>query len=277
MLFEAYRLARREGNLKHAHYLIQRHILMLTGASEGENAIDELNSSQEISNIEKLRIMRELAKLYTSRGQAAPAIELLSASVVNYCHSQRGAMTTGGLGSGSELTARSLLAIVKWMQTDSRLLQAAWSDEYETAARLKQLLVSEYECRKSNLGLYMTSGMIDSFELFKPDESVARFDKHEYSIGQLLHLATMHCSDLAKGWWSLAGWCYRIGRKNLEALRYLHTPFTCTPCIHAFLTPHSATGTAELLDHEQKQVDNIIGSVSPNTPAYNHDNPPVYS
>ncbi len=219
VLFEAYRLARQEGNLKHAHYLIQRHILSLIGDKDGVDAIDELNTSTHVSHIEKLRIMRELAKLYTSRGQSAPAIELLSGSVVNYCQSQRGAKTSGGLGSGSELSARSLLSIVKWMQSDSRLMQTAWTAEYESSSRLQHLLTAETECRMSRMGLYKTASLSDSHELFKPDESVARFDKHEYSIGQLLHLATIHCPDLAKGWWSLAGWCYRIGRKNLEALR----------------------------------------------------------
>ena len=72
-------------------------------------------------------------------------------------------------------------------------------------------------------------------------KSLIRFDKHEYGIGQLLHLATIHCPTLAKAWWLLAGWCYRIGRKNLEAL--------------------SSTGTAELLTHEQREVDQILGKV----------------
>ncbi len=70
---------------------------------------------------------------------------------------------------------------------------------------------------------------------------IIRFDKHEYGIGQLFHLATIYCPALAKGWWQLAGWCYRIGRKNLEAL--------------------SSTGTAELLQHEQKEVDKILGPI----------------
>lgn len=229
VLFEAYRLARREGNLKHAHYLIQKHILSLTGDSEGTDPIEELNTSTHISHIEKLRIMRELAKLYTSRGQAAPAIELLSGSVVSYCQTQKGAKTSGGLGSGSELSARSLLSIVKWMQADSRLMLTAWSLEYESASRLQHLLTAEKECRAVRLGLYKSATTSDSHELFEPDESVARFDKHEYSIGQLLHLATIHCPDLAKGWWSLAGWCYRIGRKNLEALRCVFYMYSIGP------------------------------------------------
>ena len=40
----------------------------------------------------------------------------------------------------------------------------------------------------------------------------------------------------------LAGWCYRISRKNLEAL--------------------SSSGTANLLHHEQKDVDIVLGDVS---------------
>ena len=47
---------------------------------------------------------------------------------------------------------------------------------------------------------------------------------------------------LDKAWWQLAGWCYRIGRKNLEAL--------------------SSSGTANLLHHEQKEVDIVLGDVS---------------
>ena len=61
-------------------------------------------------------------------------------------------------------------------------------------------------------------------------------------MGQLHHLATIHFPMLAKAWWQLAGWCYRIGRKNLEAL--------------------SSSGTANLLHHEQKEVDIVLGDVS---------------
>ena len=191
----------------------------LTG--ETENATDVLNCSKDIAPLDKLRVMRELAKLYASKGQSAPAIDLLTSSVVNYYHKQQGMKTTGPLGSGSELAARSLLVMVKWMQSDTRLMQAVWSPEYDTSQKLSMLLDAEYECRKIRMGLYKSASTSESYELFQPDESVARFDKHEYSMGQLLHLSTMYCPDLAKGWWSLAGWCYRIGRKNLEALRYV--------------------------------------------------------
>lgn len=182
--------------------------------------------------------MREFAKLHTCKGQPAPGTDVLSTAVVNYCQSQRGTKTTGPLGTGSELTARSLLTIVKWLQTDSRLMQSVWSMEHEAGRKLQSLLGAEYECRRSHMGLYQSDSPVESHDLFKPDESVARFDKHEYAIGQLLHLAAMQCPDLAKGWWCLAGWCYRIGRKNLEALRSVVSCSQWRPspvCLHKSL------------------------------------------
>ena len=111
--------------------------------------------------------------------------------------------------------------MVKWVQTDSRLMQSIWSTGHDTGHRLQSLLTTENECRRDRIGLYESASPSESSDLFRPDESVARFDKNEYAIGQLLHLATIHCPSLAKAWWSLAGWCYRIGRKNLEALMYV--------------------------------------------------------
>ena len=216
MMLESYRLARNQGNLKHAQSLIQQQLLEMTG--KRENQVEALSASTSVPSTKKLKIMRELAKLYASRGQPALGIDLLTNSIINYCQSQRGAGLSGPLGSGSELAARSLLVMVKWMQSDSRLMQAMWT-ENNTSQTMSLLLLSELECRKASGGLYESASSCESYALFEPDESVARFDKHEYYMGQLLHLATMHCPDLAKGWWSLAGWCYRIGRKNLEALR----------------------------------------------------------
>ena len=217
MMLESYRLARNQGNLKHAQSLIEQQILELTG--ERDNPIKALSASIDIPSTKKLRIMRELAKLYASRGQPAHGIDLLTNSIVSYCKRQHGTRIRGPLGSGSELAARSLLVMVKWLQSDSRLMQAVWSTEYDISQKMSLLLSSELECRKANAGLYESASVHESYTLFQPEESVAKFDKHEYSMGQLLHLATMYCPELAKAWWSLAGWCYRIGRKNLEALR----------------------------------------------------------
>jgi len=228
MMLESYRLARNLGNLKHAQNLIQQQILDLTG--EHENPIDALATSAKVPENKKLRILRELAKLYAARGQPTVGIGFLTDSIVGYSnHVQQATGTLGGgagkvtgpLGSGCELAARSLLVMVKWMQGDSRVMQTVWSSEFASSPGISILLKTELEYRKMGGGLYeaAASSNNESYKLFQPDESVARFEKHEYSLGQLLHLTTMYCPELAKAWWSLAGWCYRIGRKNLEALR----------------------------------------------------------
>jgi len=236
LLLEAYRLARKQGNLKHAKYLIHKQILNLTGAEDAgseiklTDAVEQLNASSRIPAIEKLRVMRELSKMRNSQGQSTSGIDLLSLSLVNYCYSQKGVESTGLLRSGNDLTARSLLTVVKWLQADSRLMQTIWTVDLETGHRLQSLLDAEYECRRSGMGLYQSTSATESFDLFRPDESVARFDKHEYAVGQLLHLSTIHSPELAKAWWSLAGWCYRIGRKNLEALGCVHV-YVCMTCV----------------------------------------------
>lgn len=227
LLLETYRVARKQGNIKHAKMLVQQQILEQTDDSTMRpdlnlrDAMERMNASTEVSAIDKLRIMRELAKLHAFRGQASSGIELMSSAVVNYTVAEEagGQAVSSDGNMGSELTSRSLLSIVKWLQTDSRLLQSVWSSEHDTGRRLQTLLRTEYDCRRNGCGLYKSS-LMESFELFKPDDSVTRFEKHEYAIGQMLHLATVHCPSLAKAWWALAGWCYRIGRKNLEALRY---------------------------------------------------------
>ena len=226
LLLETYRLARKQGNIKNAKLLVQRQIQELTEDTaistelNLRDAMERMNSSDRVNPLEKLRIMRELAKLHAFRGQAGPGIDLMSTAIVNYTSEDEvaGQSIASNGNTGSELISRSLLSVVKWLQMDSRLLQSVWSSEHETGRRLQLLLRNEYDYRRSGFGLYKSS-LAESFELFKPDDSVTRFDKHEYAVGQILHLSTVHCPSLAKGWWSLAGWCYRIGRKNLEALR----------------------------------------------------------
>ena len=237
LLLETYRLARKQGNIKHAKMLVQQQIYEQTEETSLHldlnlrDAMECMNTSSKITVLEKLFIMRELAKLHAFRGQASAGIDLMSLAVVNYTASDDvGSSSKGGSSdgnTGSELTSRSLLSIVKWLQTDSRLLQSVWSSEHDIGRRLQALLRTEYDCRRNGRGLYESS-LRESFELFKPDDSVTRFEKHEYAIGQMLHLATIHCPSLAKAWWALAGWCYRIGRKNLEALRYSGEPMHIT-------------------------------------------------
>eukprot|EP00731_Ephydatia_muelleri_P029201 Em0020g845a len=250
LLLETYRLARKQGNLNYAQLLIQRHILELNKETRQDmplaQAVDRLSLSTAVSPFDKLCVLSELAKLNVYRNQVLLAVGHLVTTTLGCCQAQTTACTLLGRGSrgGVELVSRSLLNLVKWFQLDSRLSQSAWSSEFEGSRSLQSLLAMEYEQRKKGLGLYgLSSSPSRAYELFKPDESVARFEKFEYANGQLLHLATIQCPDLAKAWWQLAGWCYRIGRKNLEAV--------------------SGTGTAQLLDQEKREVDMILGDLVP--------------
>ena len=42
-------------------------------------------------------------------------------------------------------------------------------------------------------------------------------------IGQILHLSTMECPTLSKSWFTLAGWCYKWGRKSVDNARLVST------------------------------------------------------
>lgn len=217
LLLESIRLARLQNNQKRALSLMWHHILTLIGehdiiAINQASALQQFNSADNINMLDRLRVQRELAKLYFSTSKLPEAIEMMALSVVTFCEAQdcEGSRC-------SELTARSLLSLVKWLQTDSRLLQTVWKQSLPSGHYLHTIILQEEDCRQRGMGLYKMESDTNSSDLFAPKES--RFDRYEFSIGQLLHLATIFSPMLAKSWWSLAGWCYRIGRKNLEALR----------------------------------------------------------
>lgn len=218
LLLESVRLARLQNNQKRAYTLMWRHILTLIGEPDVTSinqaiALQQFNNSDNIGLLDRLRVQRELAKLHFSTSKLQEAIEMMALSVVTYCTEQ------DHEGSHcSELAARSLLSLVKWLQTDSRFLQSAWKQSLHSGNYLHSIILQEEECRQQGMGLYKMESDLSSSDLFAPKES--RFDRYEFAIGQLLHLATIFSPMLAKSWWSLAGWCYRIGRKNLEALRY---------------------------------------------------------
>lgn len=218
LLLESVRLGRLQNNQKRAYALMWRHIVTLIGESDVTNqnlALQQFNAASNIAMLDRLRVQRELGKLHFSMSKLQEAIEMMALSVVTYCSNQDSA------GSQcSELAARSLLSLVKWLQTDTRLLQSVWKQSLPSGQYLHSIILQEEACRQQGMGLYKMESDLTSSDLFAPKES--RFDRYEFAIGQLLHLATIFSPMLAKSWWSLAGWCYRIGRKNLEALRYLN-------------------------------------------------------
>jgi PI-3-kinase-related kinase SMG-1 len=250
MLLESIRLARRQENYKLAKILLRKHILHLTKESSSltqdtdlSSCVLHLNSSSAVSSEDKLKVMRELSKLNACSGQLPQAIETLTVSITSFSDglvdtsSKRlgaiGAIRRGSL-EGNELVSRSLLSVVKWLQTDTRLLQTIWKGDNPVMQNLQTLLHMEEEVRSDGLGLFVKDQ--GNWDLFAPEES--KYERHEFAMGQLLHLAAVHAPNLAKAWWNLAGWCYRIGRKHLEAV--------------------SSSGTAELKEYERKNVIQIV-------------------
>lgn len=193
LLLGAYRLARKHNNLKLGESLIRRHIQSLVGGSQSghemelASAIDGMSSSVRITATEKFHVMRELAKLYSCLGQVGHAVDSLATSIVTLCHAQKEGeerdMASRFYVPGSEATGRGILTLIKWLQSDSRLLQSVWNPEFETGRKLQSLLDSEYEYRCSRLGLYQSSDSSESYELFEPDNSVARWVELGLSLG----------------------------------------------------------------------------------------------
>lgn len=232
ILLESVRLARSQQNFKLAHMLLRRHIRQLTeGAGDSQSsdtdfslAIQNMNASPRVTAEEKLKVMRELSKLKACSGQLPQAIETLAMSITAFStNAADGIMKRGSAGSiiaqgspeGNELSARSFLSIFKWLHSDSRVVQSMWKSDTPVIQELNTLFHMEEEVRSEGAGLF--EGDQESWNLFVLEDS--KFERHEFAMGQLLHLATVYAPKLAKSWWNLAGWCYRIGRKNLEAIR----------------------------------------------------------
>ena len=203
LLLEAYRLARKHNNLKLARMLIQKHIQGLaepltlhSGSTSGgggglsasdssglSGALEGMHSSIVITSKEKFRNMRELSKLYACLGQTSDAVDSLTTSISTFCETES---NKGGGVTGNELTGRGLLTLVKWLQSDSRLLGTLWRPEFETGRKLESLLTQEILCRQNRMGLYLNSDPEEASELFQPDCSVARYVSiTQYSLTDL--------------------------------------------------------------------------------------------
>ena len=181
-MVEAYRLARKHGNLKLATSLIQNHIFNLVevdsemselGLSE---AVEALRSSKNISPEQRFLVMRDLSKLFATLQQNNRAVDTLATSMGIYCEALKNqSKSNGSVGVlNNEMIGRSLLTLVKWLQSDPRLLALLWRTDFDMGRKLDLLLTQEVECRRNRMGLYKNSESSEAWELFQPDESVAR-------------------------------------------------------------------------------------------------------
>lgn len=66
-----------------------------------------------------------------------------------------------------------------------------------------------YSYRKSFFRLFSVISIADS----------AIVNETDSLIGRLLNLSTVECPTLSKAWFTLAGWCYKWGRKSVDNAR----------------------------------------------------------
>ncbi len=179
LMEEAYRLARKHGNLKLATSLIIGHIYSLIDSDYEPteiglpSAVDTLKQCKKITPQGRFQVMRDLSKLFVSLQQNNQAVDTLATSMSEYC-STLGEVSQS-VSTSNEMVGRSLLTLVKWLQSDSRLLALLWRTDFEMGKKLDTLLMQEVECRKKGMGLYNGDGSSRAWELFQPDESVARY------------------------------------------------------------------------------------------------------
>ncbi|OWF37806.1 serine/threonine-protein kinase SMG1-like [Mizuhopecten yessoensis] len=180
------------------------------------------------SQLDILKVEREGAKLLHSIGQNKDSINILSSSVVGYICSdlQVDLKDKVTLTSCSELSARSLLTLVKWLQIDYKMLVSVAGQLKLTGAsedkvkdsnvsalvhNLNLLLETEERGAKKKLGLVLE----DSDQELRIGDNPILSDIDSV-VGRILHLGTMESATLSKAWFSLASWCYKWGRKAVD-------------------------------------------------------------
>ena len=177
LMKEAYRLARKHGNLKLATSLLEGHICSLTNETSEiglSSAVEALKQCKTIDSQQRFQVMRDLSKLFVTLQQNNQAVDTLASSMGVYCDTLKDLHLSKKVASDNEMVGRSLLTLVKWLQSDARLLAMLWRNDFEMGKKLDALLSQEVESRKNRMGLYRNEESKKSWELFQPDESVAR-------------------------------------------------------------------------------------------------------
>ena len=189
-----------------------------------ESLMESLNDDASVASakpVDVMRIQRECSKLAFALGYNPEAVYFLSDSISQYSN-------LGDIDSNvGELNSRSLLTLAKWLLNDRKLLTAVTKvNGNGLSVAMKISSLCELEASYVALG---------HSTLIPPQDDVAESSLNANNIpsvssgvtdtesvcGQLLHLATMQSPDLGKAWLSLAGWCYRWGRKTVEQARYV--------------------------------------------------------
>ncbi|GFO31315.1 serine/threonine-protein kinase smg1, partial [Plakobranchus ocellatus] len=175
---------------------------------------------------EMLRAQREGAKLLRTLGKQRSSLDVLANSIITSCAASSSAASAWNPDlAWANLNARSLLTLVKWLQLDPKLLASVTSQMPQGGAPggicTQETNSPSPLAMKINTLLEMESVAVmqGRATLVNPDSSIGTspmLPETEGVVGRLLHLSTMQSSTLAKGWFSLATWCYKWGRKAVD-------------------------------------------------------------
>ncbi|XP_070580922.1 serine/threonine-protein kinase SMG1-like [Ptychodera flava] len=232
------RLARKQGNYQLAQKLLldQLSLIDTNGDTFDSSTGLEINASEgavtplltALSTLHHqghdahsvLQVERESAKLLNCMGSSVESIETLSTSIVkNSSLLDSGIHDSGLIGSKGDLTARSLLSLVKWIQADWKninphLKLPKGSDLIEMSKLTKNLgSLMDMEHDGVQQGLGVTVETNTGYESVGNSPGISETDG---VCGRLLHLSAMQAPGLAKAWSSLANWCYKWGRKTVD-------------------------------------------------------------
>ncbi|KAJ8319497.1 hypothetical protein KUTeg_004588 [Tegillarca granosa] len=228
-------LARKQTNYTLSEHLLLKQIttLMKVHSENGrvktaESLLPALTSLRSvngaISQLDILKVEREGSKLLHSIGKNKDSIDVLSSSIVGYvCSDVQAEIKDKKLRANcSQLCSRSLLTLVNWLQLDHKCLsnlsaQLKVSGQGDNSANsvvvnnIQLLLEMEEKGAKNKLGLQLEDE--DHEQNIGDNPSLSESDS---IIGRILHLSTMESPNLSKAWFTLAGWCYKWGRKAVD-------------------------------------------------------------
>ncbi|XP_062590366.1 serine/threonine-protein kinase SMG1-like isoform X1 [Saccostrea cucullata] len=218
-------LARKQGNYNLAESVLLSQIdtLVKPNMENGKIAPEGLlqalsvlqSNTKAASQLEILEVEREGAKLLHSMSQQKESIDVLSSSIVGFICAdlKNDKKEKEMLESCNQLCGKSLLTLVKWLQLDYKNLSAVLTqtpgEEGVLGGNLQLLMETEARAAQQGMGLVMEENNISIGES-------AIVSDTDSLIGRLLHLSTIECPTLSKAWFTLAGWCYKWGRKSVD-------------------------------------------------------------
>ncbi|GLH00101.1 Serine/threonine-protein kinase ATR [Gryllus bimaculatus] len=216
LCLEVSRIARKEGNYKLANKLLLR--FLSSGGGFGmdssafkqislqqvvESLIDSSMSFGEAWDISIARAYIEVAKLlYSSNchNSAVQVCALTSLAIVQ--------QPTGISLELEERKSRTLLTLAKWLQVETHLV-----------TEIRELLTQVFAWENSSPNKDMK--VLDSMTLehcnLLLQNGTQVIPPTDTVVGRLLYMSVCQCPTLAKSWSNFAAWCYRWGRRVVDA------------------------------------------------------------